>query len=181
MGMYGGIGIPIDVGENECVTVKNAIEIIVPFWDDLVQEKIKQYIFDNLKKHSLPLDCFLGIEIRQIRDSRTKVFVYFNDEQPARAIIDKHSRTCGGRRVSVSAAQVINKRETQKTQLHKKKRSHRSKNKKSVADQMGNMNLDELYPLQATYYYQPQQQQEIYYQQSEASFTTIDSGFDAHE
>ena len=39
--MFGGIGIPIDVGENECVTVKNAIEIVVPFWDDLVQEKIK--------------------------------------------------------------------------------------------------------------------------------------------
>jgi len=140
----------------------------------------------TIKKHSLDFDCFLGIEIRQIRDSRTKVFVYFNDQEPAQAIVDKHSRTCGGRRISVSKAQVINKVETLKssTTQHKKKRSHRSKNKKSLSDQMENMNLDELYPLQATYYYQPQQQQtqqEMYYQQSEASFTTIDSGFDAHE
>ena len=40
--MYGGIGIPIHADVNECMTVVNAIEVIVPFWDDLVQEKIKE-------------------------------------------------------------------------------------------------------------------------------------------
>ena len=44
---------------------------------------------------------------------------------------------------------------------------------------MSDMQLEELYPLQATYYYQPQQ--EVYYQQSEASFATADSGFESHE
>ena len=48
-----------------------------------------------------------------------------------------------------------------------------------MAEQMGNMGLDELYPLQATYYYQPQH--EVIYQQSEASFATGDSGFESHE
>ena len=48
-----------------------------------------------------------------------------------------------------------------------------------MADQMSDMQLNELYPLQATYYYQPQQ--EVYYQQSEASFATADSGFESHE
>ena len=94
----------------------------------LIDHCFQQYVFDNLKKHSLDFDCFLGIEIRQIRDSRTKVFVYFNDKEPAQAIVDKHSRTCGGRRISVSKAQVINKVETLKsTTQNKKKRSHRSK------------------------------------------------------
>ena len=41
--MYGGIGIPVRVGENEIMTVKNALEITVPFWDELVQEKIKEF------------------------------------------------------------------------------------------------------------------------------------------
>ena len=42
--MYGGIGIPILPQEGECMTVVNAIEIVVPFWDDLVQEKIKENV-----------------------------------------------------------------------------------------------------------------------------------------
>ena len=50
---------------------------------------------------------------------------------------------------------------------------------RDLADQLGNLGLDELYPLQATYYYQPQH--EIIYQQSEASFATGDSGFESHE
>ena len=41
--MYGGIGIPVRVEENEIMTVKNALEVTVPFWDELVQEKIKEF------------------------------------------------------------------------------------------------------------------------------------------
>ena len=68
--MYGGIGIPIDAKENECVTVKNAIEIIVPFWDDLVQEKIKvsYRIFSKLK--------FLGLILACLRYSSRKFQVF---------------------------------------------------------------------------------------------------------
>ena len=45
--MYGGIGIPVRVGENETMTVKNALEVTVPFWDELVQEKIKEFWLQN--------------------------------------------------------------------------------------------------------------------------------------
>jgi len=181
--MYGGIGIPILPQEGECMTVVNAIEIVVPFWDDLVQEKIKQYVFEHLKKHAISSECFLGLEIRQIRDTKTKVFVYFNDEAPAQAIVAKHSRTCAGRRVSVTQAQVKNVPVTMGDKGgSKKRRSNRTrsgKKSRDMAEQMGNMGLDELYPLQATYYYQPQH--EVIYQQSEASFATGDSGFESHE
>ena len=67
------------------------------------------------------MDTFLGIEIRQILDSKTVVFVYFDDEQPVDAILSKHSRTCAGRRVAVTKAQV--KGTSQK--VHKKKRQSR--------------------------------------------------------
>ena len=54
--MYGGIGIPIHADVNECMTVVNAIEVIVPFWDDLVQEKIKEkMVHIQSQAHSMPI------------------------------------------------------------------------------------------------------------------------------
>ena len=90
-----------------------------------------------MKKHGIDTECFLGLEIRQIRDTKTKVFVYFNEEAPAQALVAKHSRTCAGRRVSVTQAQVKNVAPSVASNKGQKKRA-RSNRTRSVSFVLNN-------------------------------------------
>ena len=103
----------------------------------------KDYVLSNMKRQKIDSDEFSGIELRLVRASSTKVFVYFGTKQTAAAILKSHTRTMDGRRVHVQQAIVSNLRKVSNTtsvtkqaasrHATNKEHQHRRSNNKQVS------------------------------------------------